>query len=528
MGGTILLVGWGLWPLASKDFAIEFDQQKMEATKAFLTENVQRSDSISPPNIIILLADDLGYHDLSMHGNNLVNTKHIDAFAKAGITCTKAYVSSPVCSPSRAGIITGRYQQRFGLGHQIQERYLKNRMEYWGFKAFVHSKPWSIKKMNKVPRKKDKNRQGLPPTEITLAEILKKQGYHTALMGKWHLGISDYSLPHKRGFDEHYGFYNSHSLFAPEGTPGIVDMRNPQDWTDQHIWASQRKGRSAIVRNGKVIKESKYLTDRITEESIAFMEKHQADPFFLLVSFSTPHTPFQVPQSYYDQFDHIDDPVKRTYNAMIASLDDAVGAITNRVESLGLSENTLLFFLSDNGAAAYTLAVDNCPLKGGKITNFEGGLRIPFMAKWKGVLLEGQVFEQPVSALDVFTTACAVAGAVLPVDRIYDGVNLIPHFTQVETKIPHETLYWEVGINRIILHQQWKLFFNKEDDKQTLLYNLETDPFEKMNLTAEYPQKVKALKKIHQNWSAELPPPLWPPLVNFSLDADGNTYYFDL
>ena len=524
--GLVGLMIIGLWPLRSNKFSIKFDEAKMLAKEQFLAEKPQLADITNLPNIILILADDLGFHDISLHGNTLIETPNIDALALEGVNCTQAYVTAPVCAPSRAGLITGRYQHRFGFENQMHQRLPRNRLELLVARNFIKSYPWKIQKMKAVPKEADRRKQGLPPTEITLAEILKKQGYATAIIGKWHLGSYEYSLPHNRGFDEHYGFYQSHSLFAPEGSPGIVDMRNPADWTDAYIWKGQRKGECAIVRNGVEIEEPEYLTNSIAEEAISFIELNKQQPFFLYLPFSAPHTPFQAPKSVYDQLEHIDDPVVRTYQAMIKVLDDAVGSIHDKVKTLGLEENTLMFFLSDNGGATYTLATDNGPLNGGKITAFNGGLLVPFFVKWKGVLTEGKEYIKAVSALDVFTTACTAASVKLPDDRVYDGVNLIPYLNNEASGAPHSSLFWKAGRIRTILHKDWKLIFD-ESGRQTLLYHLKTDPYEARNLAENHPEVVSDLKRMHKNWYAQMPPALWPTIVTFSHEDANGSYYFD-
>lgn len=532
-GGIITVIAgaavlaWLLWPLGSKRYAIRYDEAGAAATQAFLNTPGVLPDSIKPPNIVILLADDLGFHDLSLNGNDVIDTYHIDRLAQGGINCTRGYVTSSVCAPSRAGLITGRYQQRFGFVNQIGERYPRNRLENYVATYLLNSDPWNIQLMKGTPRKKDKHDQGLPPAEITLAALLKKYGYATGAIGKWHLGSNKLAKPCNRGFDYHYGFYSSHSLYAPEHSKDIVDFRNTADWTDQHIWKGRRNGDCAIVRNDTIVKECCYLTHRLEEEAVGFIERNKSRPFFLYVPFSAPHTPYQAPKDYYDEFSHVDDPAKRIYLAMVAALDDAVGAIDETIDRLGLAENTLIFFLSDNGAAAYTHAVDNAPLKGGKVTSFEGGLRIPFIVKWKGHLPAGMEYHQNVSSLDIFATAAAAAGIPLPPDRVYDGVNLLPFLKGTTKEIPHQALYWKSGANNIILANGWKLLF---DDKwgQEMLYHLDQDPFETTNLTRQFPERVIELKARHKSWSDNFPPALWPPLVTFSYTDSAGVYKFEI
>jgi len=460
------LLACGFSSLQTDKYDIHFDENQIVKKQVFLQESLPKTDSLNRPNIILILADDLGLNDISLNGSQLVATKHIDGLATSGI--------------------------------------------------------------HELPTNEAIKRQGLPPTEITLAEMLKKVGYQTAAIGKWHLGSANYSLPNNLGFDYHYGFYQSHSLYAPEKTNGIVDMHNPKDWTDDHIWSGQRIGDCAIYRNGKEIKEPAYLTNRIAEESIAFIEKNKDQPFFLYVPFSAPHTPLQVPESYYQQFSTIKDPIKRTYNAMIAVLDDAVGQILEKVNQSGIEENTLSFFLSDNGGAVYTHTTDNAPLNGGKITNFDGGLRVPFFVKWKGHLPAGKTYTERVSAMDIFATSCAVAKVALPEDRKIDGVNLMPFLLGDKPEAsPHTALYWKAGASRTIIKDNWKLLF---DDRwqQTLLYDLDKDPNERNNVATDFPAEVTKLKQAHSIWEKEMPPAAWPTIIEFTHKDETGVYFFEL
>lgn len=524
----ITLVSYGCSSLQSNKYDIHIDEHQLSKKRVFLKESIPKMDSHNRPNIILILADDLGLTDISLNGSQLIHTKHIDQLATSGINCTNAYVTASVCAPSRAGLLTGRYQHRFGFENQMHQRVAKNRFEQFWARNLINSHPWKIKKNKDLPTKEAIKKQGLPPTEITLAEMLKKVGYQTAAIGKWHLGSAVHSRPNNLGFDYHYGFYQSHSLYAPEKTEGIVDMHNPQDWTDNHIWSGQRKGDCAIYRNGKEIEEPNYLTHRIAEESINFIEKNKHQPFFLYVPFSAPHTPLQVPKSYYQQFSHIKDPIKRTYNAMIAVLDEAVGQILEKIEQSGIEENTLIFFLSDNGGAVYTHTTNNAPLNGGKCTSFDGGLSVPFFIKWKGHLPEGKTFTHRVSAMDIFTTSCAVANVPLPEYHKIDGVNLIPYLLGKKGEAsPHEVLYWKTGASRAIIQDNWKLIF---DDRwnQTLLYNLEKDPNERKNVAVSFPEEVTQLKQLHKTWEKEMPPAAWPTIVEFCHQDEKGTYFFEL
>ncbi|MEM6726530.1 MAG: sulfatase-like hydrolase/transferase [Bacteroidota bacterium] len=526
LGILALPMAWLLWPIPTDDFPMTWDADQEKAKTEFLAGVVDTPDSLTRPNIILIVADDLGKTDISLYGSELIETPHMDAIGQNGATFTEGYVTSPVCSPSRASLLTGRYQQRFGYHFQLHEIYLKNQLQYLGFKYLVDSAPWAPVPAETAPRQADLEEYGLPPSELTISELLKKYEYNTALIGKWHVGHSDFALPCNRGFDYQYGFYNSHSLFAPEGSEGVVDQHVPEDFTDDHIWGSQRDGISAIFRDCEEIEEPEYLTDRIAEESIAFMEANADEPFFLYVPFSAPHTPFQAKQEDYDKFAHIEDPYKRIYLAMIQNLDDAVGSIMNKVTELGIEENTLVIFISDNGGATYTLACDNAPLKGGKITQFEGGINVPYMMQWKGVIEPGIQYADPVASIDIFSTIAGAIQAELPTDRAIDGVNLIPYLRKEKVGQPHESLYWKTGRNMAIRKGDWKMLHNTVSER-TVLYNLKADKNETTDLSQKMPEKVIELMNAHKDWAAQLPAPIWPGVVTYAFDDGEEVFLFD-
>jgi len=520
----LFLIGYLLWPLPSSDFEITFDQEMIDSKKVFLGE---LPDSLlpDPPNIILIMVDDLSKADIDLYMDGPVHTPNINQLADEGVKFSNAYVVSPVCSPSRAAILTGRYPQRFGFEHQMQDRYLQNSLEYFGFKYFMDSYPWEPQWRTKVPDEKAMELQGLPPSEITLAEILRKQGYQTGMVGKWHLGRSKYNLPCNLGFDYQYGFYASHSLYAPEGSEGIVDQKIEEDFTDPHIWKGQRNGPHGIHRNCIPVKEDKYLTDRIKDESIQFITENKGQPFFLWASFNAPHTPLQAKEEYISGFSHIKDPVKRVYYAMIANLDDAIGEINQAVKDFGIEENTLIFFISDNGGAEYTLTTDNGPYKGGKITDFEGGVKVPFIMKWPGQIYGGKIVDFPVVSMDIFSTAIESAGARYPSDRIIDGTNLV---NAIESGTgQHKYIFWQNGFSKAIRNKQFKITWNEESGQVTL-YDLLADPFEKENLSSVHPDIVDELKNVHLQWSVNMPVPAWPSVIYYHFtDEDGESYYFD-
>jgi arylsulfatase A-like enzyme len=510
----LILVAYLFYPLSSKKFAINHDQDQLDAKNKFLTSIQTGNDSTITPNIIIILADDLGKTDISKYGSKLINTPFIDSIGINGITFSEAYTTASVCTPSRAGLLTGRYQQRFGMEFQIHETYLTNLMQYYGMKFFVDSDPWYPIRMNSVPNQEDINKQGLPPSEITFGELAKARGYETALIGKWHLGYADELSPRNFGFDYFYGFKSSHHLYAREDNPDIISQRIEEDWTDQYIWGCLGNADCNLYRNEELVEQEGYLTDVLAEEAIKFIDQNQNNPFLLYIPFNAPHTPLQVPGKYIEQFSHIEDPVKRVYLSMIKSLDDAVGRITTKVDELGLSENTLVIFLSDNGGATYTKTTDNAPLRGGKITQFEGGVNIPMMMQWKGKIEKGSKFIFPATTLDIFSTIAILTGSGLPKERTIDGKDLMPYITRQVTSPPHESIFWQGGYNKAIRYEQWKLIYN-DLTGQTLLFNMAADKFEERNFAEVQPDLVNRLKVLHADWASKLAAPLWPGMIEF-------------
>jgi arylsulfatase A-like enzyme len=435
------------------------------------TVQAQEPTGQSRPNVVILIADDLGYHDQGFQGCTDVPTPHLNALAESGVRFTNGYVSGPYCSPTRAGLMTGRYQQRFG--HE-----------------------WNPGASN-----------GLPLTETTIANRMKSAGYATGLVGKWHLGASPEQQPQKRGFDEFFGFLGG----AHPYTPGLG---------------------APIYRGTEVVQESQYLTDAIGRESAAFIDRHKAEPFFLAVTFNAVHTPMQGTDDRLAKFSGITDPQRRTYAAMLSALDDAVGTILGQLKTSGVDDNTLVVYFSDNGGPTmkYTSinGADNSPLRGSKRTTLEGGVRVPFLLRWPAKLgsKAGTTDDRPIIQLDILPTALAAAGQSIDPAWHLDGVNLLPYLTGENTGRPHDTLYWRMGPQRAIRQGDWKLVqYDVTADPDTVsptrqpypdvtkprLYNLATDIGETHDVASENPQLVAQLEAAYAAWNAQLVAPLWGP-----------------
>lgn len=530
---TIFLFGWLLYPLSDRKWRIKEDADATLRKRDILQHT--RRGAAGRPNIVVILADDLGKTDLRPYAKlagadtrEKAFTPHLDALASESAVFTEAYCTSPISAPSRASMLTGRYQQRSGFELQPMNRYPKNRLEYYVYRSFIipSATDWIVAPLRPVPENAEIAKQGLPMGEITLPEILRASGYATAIAGKWHLGWGEGFRPNERGFDSQYGFYEAFSLYSPLSDTNIVESRHTY-YADRHIWAQKRNGTSAMRRDGVVTNENDYLTGAIAREANRFIrdKNKSGQPFFLYVPFSAPHTPFQVPRSYYDRYANIADHNKRVYVAMIAALDDAVGSILKTLTEEGLDENTLVFFASDNGGAVYTEATDNAPLAGGKFTLFEGGINIPFFFRWKGKVAPERV-DKMAALPDIFSTALAASGVPLPGDRVYDGVNLLTHLGP-GAKPPHEVLFWRSLEQRAVRHENWKLFVDRMGGRKRL-YDLAIDKNERHDQSASHPEKVAELETLLANWERGLMAPLWPHVMDYRIRVGNESFLFSL
>ena len=416
-------------------------------------------DRSGHPNIIVIVADDLGYAGLGCYGCKDIPTPNIDSLATNGVRFTNSYVSCPVCSPTRAGLMTGRYQERFG--HEF----------------------------NPGPAEQADDNFGLPLTETTLADRLKAAGYATGMVGKWHLGSRPEYVPTKRGFDEFFGFLaGAHPYFvgAARGNP--------------------------ILRGTTKVDEKEYLTDAFTREAVAFIDLRKAKPFFLYLPFNAVHAPLQAPANYLERFKTIEDKDRQTHAAMLAAMDDGVGKVLDKLRKLELEKDTLVFFFSDNGGPTAQTTSRNDPLRGFKAQVLEGGIRTPAMMQWKGRLPAGKVYDQPTIQLDILPTALSAAGVKIQPDWKLDGVNLVPYLTGQEKGPPHETLFWRFGRQWAVRRGDWKLVQQPGGPRRQAapqLFNLADDIGEKNDLAAKQPEKVKELQAAYDAWNAQLEKPRW-------------------
>jgi arylsulfatase A-like enzyme len=426
------------------------------------------------------------------------------------------------------GIMTGRYQNRFGSEYMPYDKFdpafLKNlRKHYFSLRK---TEPGLRMLKPHLRVGKNKYKTGLDSSEITLAQLLKKNDYATGLVGKWNLGEDDGNHPYERGFDYSYYFNGALTRYVDDPVDSNRFINQHLPWSFSELPAWQPRSAATAIREGKeIVKDTGYLTFSLAQKGIDFIEKNKEHPFFLMLTFNAPHDPFQVPKSYFDRIQNVHDTVKRVYYGMIEALDDAVGQVVEKLQELHISDNTLILFISDNGGATYTRATDNAPLRGGKCTHFEGGLMVPFFIKFPAALQGSQVYDKPVSSLDIFATVASVAKIPLPTDRPYDGVNLIPYLTN-NPGYPHEIFYWRSGYSKAICKANWKLYLN-EKSKKKFLFDLSKDIEEKNDLSSSLPDKVKELMHELETWEkTQTVKPAWPSAADVLIDIDGEEYYF--
>ena len=525
----LAVILYGCYPVSvtRMKWRIKWDKESKKGKEAFFDDKKSTLRDKKAPNIIILLADDLGKSEVSAYGEDHVLTPNIDRIGKEGVIFDEAYVTAPTCAPSRSGILTGRVQNRYGFETQVMEFYPTNIIEYLSGKYFVNTGDFVVEAKPQFPAEWQVHKQGVPPTEITLAERLKAMGYRTGIVGKWHLGVSKYNLPMNRGFDYQYGFYGASSLYTPERNWSHVMNYEHQSFSTQYQWNMGRYGEAAIMDNGKEIREEQYLTWAFRDKAMEFIEKNKEEPFFLYCAFNAPHIPFQAPVDYYCKYDNVTDENKRVYYAMISALDDAIGEIHQKIKDLGLEENTIIYVLSDNGGASYTGATDNYPLKGGKLTQFEGGINVPFMIKWKGKIPAGTRYEYPISSTDIFVTSVLNAGGTLPTDREYDGVDLMPFITGKNNERPHQQLFWRAEHIWAIRDGDYKLILSTRDGWAEL-YDLKKDKSETFNLKEQMPDLFQMLRETHKKWQDNNLPekPMWPRIMDKKFVLNGVEYLF--
>lgn len=426
------------------------------------------------PNVIVIMTDDLGYIDVGFNGSKDIPTPNIDRIAQNGVKFTNGYTPYSVCSPSRAGFITGRYQQRFGYERNAQYR------------------------------PNDPN-MGLPQTEKTIPEVIGQSGYTSGIIGKWHLGAHISNHPLNRGFDFFYGHLGGGHRYFPEE----LTIKDSYSFSDEPM-----SYRSWIMRDHQPEKTDEYLTDEFSNEAVAFVEKNQKGPFFLYLAYNAPHGPLQATQKYLDRFEQIENKKRKTYAAMVSAVDDGVGRLLDKLEALKISENTMIFFLSDNGGPEPKNGSNNGPLREGKSSIYEGGNRIPFAMQWPAQITP-MVYEYPISSLDILPTIAELTQTPIAQDKPLDGVNIIPYLKGEKQGRPHQTLYvrkFDDGLYSV-RDGDLKLVTKKKNSVKEL-YNLQDDLGEENDLATEFPREVKRLDSLRQNWDKQLIDPIFLGLIH--------------
>ena len=473
-----------------------------------------------PPNIILIVADDLGYNDISTFGGGIIQTPSIDRLAEEGAIFNQSYSGASTCAPSRAMMMTGRYPTRTGFEFTPTPAGMAKMVSLVGSDMDL-SLPPAFYDQAMEAKQPPYELKGLPPGEITIAETLKDSGYYTAHIGKWHLGRSNGMSPHEQGFDD--SLLMASALYLPEDDPNTVNAKIPFDPIDKFLWKALTYANSFNSGNDDRFKPKGYLTDYWTDESINVIKANKNRPFFLYLAHWGPHTPLQATREDYDAVGDIQPHRKRVYAAMIRAIDRSVGRVLDTLDQEGLADNTLVMFTSDNGGAGYIgIPEVNQPFRGWKITMFEGGLRVPMMIKWPSKITAGTVVDTPVAHIDVMPTLAAAAATQSKAAEI-DGVNLLPLVTsQGDQSWDRETLFWQNGHYQVVRHGDWKLQVNDRptDGLQYWLFDLAKDPTEQNNLAAVRQDKVKELNALLVDHQANAVTTIYPATTQMPVMVD--------
>jgi arylsulfatase A-like enzyme len=456
----------------------------------------QEPSPTTRPNIVLIVADDLGYGELGCYGGREIPTPQIDALAGAGVRFTSGYVTAPFCAASRAGLLTGRYQTRFGF------------------------------ELNPIGPQNADPAIGLPLAERTIADYLRESGYATGLVGKWHQGGTARYHPQRRGFDEFFGFlHEGHYYVPPPWQNHVTWLRRKAlpdgsqgRWTSpggRIVWSTHMRSvepaydtDNPILRQSQPVDEQANLTDAFTREAERFIERHADQPFFLYLAYSAVHSPLQGADEYLAKFAHIEDIQRRIFAAMLAQLDAGIGRVRQKLADTGVAERTLVIFISDNGGPTRELTSSNLPFRGEKGELLEGGIRVPYIVSWPARLPAGITESRMASTLDLLPTALAAANVALPPNL--DGGSLLEPLSASDPQPIRREHFWRIAGRTALRRDQWKLHRGAAN-RPWELYDLETDPAEARNLAADNPDQLARLVAAWTRLDGEMIAPPWGP-----------------
>lgn len=412
---------------------------------------IEKKHTTKQPNIIVILIDDAGYADFGFMGSKDLETPNIDRLAKSGVVLSDAHVSATVCAPSRAGLMTGKYQQRFGF----------------------EANDTGDKKSGDI---------GLADDVVTMADVFKENGYKTMALGKWHLGKHESDHPNQRGFDEFYGFETGSRSYFP--------LKNPTPY-------------NMLQHNGERVEFDGYMTDVLGDQSVKYIEENKDKPFFMYLAYNAVHTPMQAKKEHLEKYKN---HPRQKLTAMTWSLDENIGKLQQKLVTLGLDKNTLIYFLSDNGGAANNTSSGG-KLKGWKGNKFEGGHRVPFIVSWPLQIESGETFHGLSSSLDIFATSIAAANIKKETSLILDGVNLLPYLKGEKSGDPHDMLFWRKLEEAAARIGDYKMIRLK--DYGATLYNLKLDLGETTNVIHSQQNEFNSLNEALETWESQMMKPLW-------------------
>ncbi len=528
LGGIVLvlvLVGAGLW-FGREQIMLNIGKLRAPHIEAYHEVTWAEGPNAAatpadrrPPNIVLILADDMGFNDVTFNGGGVAGgaapTPNIDSIGHQGVSFANGYAGNATCAPSRAAIMTGRYPTRFGFEFTPTPV---------AFEAIVgtHDEPGNFVHprffWDQVGHTPPMETMGVPSSETTIAEVLRARGYHTLHFGKWHLGAENGMRPEQQGFDESLGFTPGASLYLPVDDPNAENARQDFDPIDRFLWANLQ---FAVQFNGSAwFHPNAYMTDYLTTEAIRAIHANRNRPFFMYFAPNAIHTPLQATRADFDALPQIGDHRLRVYAAMVRNLDRNVGRLLAALRAEGLDRNTLVIFTSDNGGAHYIGLPDiNRPYRGWKATFFEGGIHTPFFMRWPAQIPAGARYTQPVSHFDIFATAAAAAQAQAPANDQLDGVNVLPFVEARQQGGPHDALFWRSGQYRVVLSNGWKLQDCGACHRRWL-YDMANDPTEHHDLSAAQPDRVRALTALLDQHDRQQRAPQWPSLLEGPIFID--------